>query len=178
MEKRDGFNVEARQMLTDLRDNLGLNSLKSLRLLNRYDIEGLSDEQFKRAVDTVFSEPNVDDVYIESFNPGDGWRIFAMEYLPGQYDQRADSAAQCIQLLTHGERPRVATARVVCLHGNINDKDFEAIKSYLVNPLDSRIASMDKPDTLNVTYENPGNVQRVERTRRFLEFNGVCHVPC
>ncbi|MDD3692928.1 MAG: phosphoribosylformylglycinamidine synthase [Oscillospiraceae bacterium] len=162
VEKRDGFNVEAKQILSDLRDNLGLNSLKSLRLLNRYDIEGLSDEQVKRVIDTVFSEPNVDDVYIERFNPGDGCRIFAMEYLPGQYDQRADSAAQCIQLLTHAERPRVATARVVCLHGNISDKDFEAVKSYLVNPLDSRIASMDKPETLNVIYETPGDVQRVD----------------
>ena len=114
VEKKEGFDVEARQLLSDLRDNLGLN-IKSLRLLNRYDVEGLTPEEFKRACDNVFSEPNVDNVYYETFHPGESWRIFAVEYLPGQYDQRADSAAQCIQLLTQGEQPKVASARVICL---------------------------------------------------------------
>ena len=103
VEKREGFDVEARAMLADLRDNLGLKEIRGLRLLNRYDIEGLSPEDFARVRGIVFSEPNVDDVYDETFALGEGWRVFAMEYLPGQYDQGADSAAQCVQLLTQGE---------------------------------------------------------------------------
>lgn len=161
VEKRDGFDVEAHHMLADLRDNLGLSAIHSLRLLNRYDVEGLSEEEFARACDTIFSEPNVDDVYDETFIPGDGWRMFAMEYLPGQYDQRADSAAQCVQLLTQGERPRVATARVVCLHGHITDEEFARVQAYLVNPVESRIASLSKPDTLDMTAAVPDDVSRV-----------------
>lgn len=162
IEKREGFNVEARQMLSDLRDNLGLHSLKSVRLLNRYDVEGLTTDEFKRACNTVFSEPNVDDVYYETFNPGDGWRMFAMEYLPGQYDQRADSAAQCVQLLTQGERPRVASAQVVCLQGHISDEAFAKVKSYLVNPVESRIASSVKPETLDMPIVQPDDVRRID----------------
>jgi phosphoribosylformylglycinamidine synthase len=161
VEKREGFNIEAKQILSDLRENLGLSSIKELRLLNRYDVEGLSSDEFKHACNTIFSEPNVDKVYYETFNPGDGWKMFAMEYLPGQYDQRADSSAQCIQLLTQGERPRVASARVICLHGNISHEELEKVKSYLVNPVESRIASAQKPDTLDVPFTQPENVQRV-----------------
>lgn len=160
IEKKEGFDVEARQLLSDLRDNLGLN-IKSLRLLNRYDVEGLTPEEFKRACDNVFSEPNVDNVYYETFHPGESWRIFAVEYLPGQYDQRADSAAQCIQLLTQGEQPKVASARVICLLGSISDGDFEKIKSYIVNPVESRIASMDKPETLDMPVVRPESVKTV-----------------
>ncbi|MDD3833799.1 MAG: AIR synthase-related protein, partial [Oscillospiraceae bacterium] len=161
VEKRRGFDVEATNMLLDLHDNLGLTSLKSVRLLNRYDVEGLSTDEFKLACDTVFSEPNVDDVYYEIFSPGEGWRMFTMEYLPGQYDQRADSAAQCVQLLTQGERPKVASARVVCLHGSINDEAFEKVKTYLVNPVESRIASPDKPNTLDMPVKKTDSVRRI-----------------
>ena len=162
VEKRDGFDIEARQMLTDLHDNLGMTSIESLRLLNRYDVEGLSPEEFARARATVFSEPNADRVYDETFNLGEGWRIFAMEYLPGQYDQRADSAAQCVQLLTQGERPRVASARVVCLSGRLTDEQFERVQQYLINPVESRIASLDKPETLDMAAAAPDNVKRVD----------------
>ena len=143
VEKRPGFDVEARHMLADLRDNLGLTGLTALRLLNRYDVEGLTAEEFARARGIVFSEPNADLVYDDSFQPGEGFRVFAMEYLPGQYDQRADSAAQCVQLLTQGERPRVATARVICLGGGLSDADFRRVQQYLVNPVESRVASLD-----------------------------------
>ena len=129
VEKREGFDVEARHMLADLRDNLGLTKLTGLRLLVRYDIEGLSAEEFIRARGVVFSEPNADDVYDEEFTVAEGWRVFAMEYLPGQYDQRADSAAQCVQLLTQGERPRVLTARVVCLEGALTDEEFARVQA-------------------------------------------------
>ena len=100
VEKREGFDVEARQMLADLRDNLGMTQLRALRILNRYDVEGLSASEFARARGVVFSEPNADVVYDETLPLEPGWQVFAMEYLPGQYDQRADSAAQCVQLLT------------------------------------------------------------------------------
>ena len=130
VEKREGFDVEARQMLADLRDNLGMTQLRALRILNRYDVEGLSASDFARARGVVFSEPNAD-----------------VEYLPGQYDQRADSAAQCVQLLTQGERPRVLTARVICLKGELSPADVERIQQYLVNPVESRLASLDKPET-------------------------------
>ena len=161
VEKREGFDVEARHMLADLRDNLGLTKLTGLRLLVRYDIEGLSAEEFIRARGVVFSEPNADDVYDEEFTVAEGWRVFAMEYLPGQYDQRADSAAQCVQLLTQGERPRVLTARVVCLDGALTDEEFARVQAYLVNPVESRIASLDKPETLDITADVPADVARV-----------------
>ena len=161
VEKREGFDVEARHMLADLRDNLGLTKLTGLRLLVRYDIEGLSAEEFIRARGVVFSEPNADDVYDEEFTVAEGWRVFAMEYLPGQYDQRADSAAQCVQLLTQGERPRVLTARVVCLEGALTDEEFARVQAYLVNPVESRVASLDKPETLDITADVPADVARV-----------------
>ena len=161
VEKRPGFDVEARHMLADLRDNLGLTGLTALRLLNRYDVEGLTAEEFARARGIVFSEPNADLVYDDSFQPGEGFRVFAMEYLPGQYDQRADSAAQCVQLLTQGERPRVLTARVVCLEGALTNEEFARVQAYLVNPVESRIASLDKPETLDITADVPADVARV-----------------
>ena len=102
VEKRPGFDIEAGHMLSDLRENLGLASLEALRLVNRYDISGISREEFLQARDTILSEPNVDRVFEETLPVDEGDRVFAMEYLPGQYDQRADSAAQCVQLLTQG----------------------------------------------------------------------------
>ncbi|HIS70173.1 MAG TPA: phosphoribosylformylglycinamidine synthase [Candidatus Gallacutalibacter stercoravium] len=161
VEKKPGFDIEAAHMLEDLQDNLGLRALTGLRLLNRYDVSGLTADQFSRARDTILSEPNVDTVYDESFTPGDGWRLFAMEYLPGQYDQRADSAAQCVQLLTQGEYPQVRTARVVALQGALSDEDFERVQHYLVNPVESRIASLDKPESLEMKADRPNDVARV-----------------
>ena len=162
VEKREGFDVEARAMLADLRDNLGLKEIRELRLLNRYDVEGLSPEDFMRVRGIVFSEPNVDDVYDETFVLSEGWRMFAMEYLPGQYDQRADSAAQCVQLLTQGEYPRVVTARVVCLYGRMSDAEFERVQHYLINPVESRLASLDKPEHVGMSAARPENVKRVD----------------
>ena len=112
VEKRKGFDVEAQGLLADLRRNLGLTGLTEVRILNRYDVSGLTPQQFASAARTVLSEPNMDDVYPEGFTLPEEYRAFAMEYLPGQYDQRADSAAQCVQLLTQGERPQVLSAKV------------------------------------------------------------------
>ena len=161
VEKRPGFDIEAGHMLEDLQNNLGLPVTK-VRLLNRYDVAGLSNEEFKQARDTILSEPNVDIVYDETFEVDEDFRVFAMEYLPGQYDQRADSAAQCVQLLTGGERPEVLTAKVVCVKGDITDEDFLKIQHYLVNPVESRIASLEKPKSLSMNADVPENVKTVE----------------
>ena len=169
VEKKPGFDIEAGHIMADLRENLGMTAIEDLRYLNRYDISGLSQEEFQQARGTILSEPNVDQVYDEEFPAPEGYRVFAMEYLPGQYDQRADSAAQCVQLLTHGERPQVLTARVVAVKGNITDEQFEKIQSYLVNPVESRIASLDKPESLDMQAEVPPDVARV---KGFIGWNG------
>lgn len=169
VEKKPGFDIEAGHIMADLRENLGMTAIEDLRYLNRYDISGLSQEEFQQARGTILSEPNVDQVYDEEFPAPEGYQVFAMEYLPGQYDQRADSAAQCVQLLTQGERPQVLTARVVAVKGNITDEQFEKIQSYLVNPVESRIASLDKPESLDMQAEVPPDVARV---KGFIGWNG------
>ena len=169
VEKKPGFDIEAGHIMADLRENLGMAAIEDLRYLNRYDISGLSQEEFQQARGTILSESNVDQVYDEEFPAPEGYRVFAMEYLPGQYDQRADSAAQCVQLLTQGERPQVLTARVVAVKGNITDEQFEKIQSYLVNPVESRIASLDKPESLDMQAEVPPDVARV---KGFIGWNG------
>ena len=169
VEKKPGFDIEAGHIMADLRENLGMTAIEDLRYLNRYDISGLSQEEFQQARGTILSEPNVDQVYDEEFPAPEGYRVFAMEYLPGQYDQRADSAAQCVQLLTQGERPQVLTARVVAVKGNITDEQFEKIQSYLVNPVESRIASLDKPESLDMQAEVPPDVAR---GKGFIGWNG------
>ena len=138
VEKKPGFNIEATQLRSDLKGNLGISGLQEVRILNRYDVSGLSEEQFAAAARTVLSEPPMDAVYGEDFRLPPEYRVFAMEYLPGQYDQRADSAAQCVQLLTQGERPAVLSAKVIGLKGDISDGEFEKVKHYLINPVESR----------------------------------------
>ncbi|MFR8230414.1 MAG: AIR synthase-related protein [Anaeromassilibacillus sp.] len=160
VEKKPGFDVEAQHMKADLVENLGM-PVEDLKLLNRYDISGLSREEFEAARGTIFSEPNVDTVYDEEYPLPEGYSIFAMEYLPGQYDQRADSAAQCVQLLTQGERPQVVTARVIALKGNLDQEKLEKIQNYLVNPVESRLASLDKPESLDMQADVPPDVARV-----------------
>ena len=161
VEKKPGFDVEAQHIRADLVENLGMKSVTDLKLLNRYDVSGLSAEEFARARDTIFSEPNVDNVYEETYEAPAGYRVFAMEYLPGQYDQRADSAAQCVQLLTQGERPQVLTARVVAVGGGVSDEELERIEKYMVNPVESRLASLEKPDSLEMKADVPADVARI-----------------
>ena len=160
VEKKKGFDVEAGNILADLQSNVGITALEDLRIINRYDAEGLSEEEFDRAVKQVFSEANQDNVFSEvSFD--DGWKYFATEYLPGQYDQRADSAAQCIQLLTAGERPAVASAKIIAVKGDITDGELGKIKSYIINPVESREASMDMPDSLDIKADRPDDIVRI-----------------
>lgn len=162
VEKKPGFDVEARQAKADLIENLGLKTIEDVRLVNRYDVAGLSQEEFAAARDTIFSEPNVDSVYEEEYPLPEGYTAFAMEYLPGQYDQRADSAAQCVQLLTQGERPQVLTAKLVAIKGKLADGELEKIENYMINPVESRLASLKKPETLTVKADVPPDVARVE----------------
>lgn len=158
VEKRKGFDVEAVNLLADLKQNLGIKNAEAVRIINRYDISGLDGESFEKAKNTILSETNADTVYDEKISIGDEFKVFAMEYLPGQYDQRADSAAQCVQLLTQGERPQVVTAKIIAVSGDISDADFEKIKSYLINPVESRLASFEKPESLDMKANVPDNV--------------------
>lgn len=160
-EKKKGNDIEAVHMLNDLKNNVGITGLEEVRIINRYDAEGLSEESFKAAVKGVFSEANLDDVYYEEMTFSPEWRVFATEYLPGQYDQRADSAAQCIQLLTVGERPTVTSAKVIAVKGDITDAEFDKIKAYVINPVESRLASMDKPETLDIKSDIPADIVRI-----------------
>ena len=168
VEKRPGFDVEARHMQADLVENLGMKELTGLRLLNRYDVAGLTQEEFDAAKGTIFSEPNADVLYEETC-PLDGFFVIATEYLPGQYDQRADSAAQCVQLLTQGERPQVRTARIIALQGALSDAQVERIAHYLINPVESRRASLEKPESLDLEAAVPPDVARVDGFTRWDE---------
>ncbi|NLK97368.1 MAG: phosphoribosylformylglycinamidine synthase [Epulopiscium sp.] len=159
VQKKSGFDVEAKHLYADLKENLLINALEDVRIVHRYDIEGIDEEAYNQARTTIFSEPPVDMVYDEELPVGDDERVFAVEYLPGQYDQRADSAAQCIQILTRKEKPVIRTAKVVCLKGNITDEQFDAIKNYCINTIDSREASLEKPKTLDMQLSIPEEVE-------------------
>ena len=161
VEKKPGFDVEAQHIRADLTSNLGIGAIEDLRLINRYDVSGLSAREFLAARNTVLSEPNADNVYDEVYPLPEGYAAFALEYLPGQYDQRADSAGQCVQLLTRGERPQVVTARMIAIKGNLTAEQLDQIKAYLVNPVESRLASLEKPETLTMAAEMPPDVARV-----------------
>ena len=160
VEKKKGENIEAMQLLADLKNNVGIKSLEDLRVVNRYDAEGLTPEQFDAAVGEILSERNLDNTFSELNFPND-WKYFATEYLPGQYDQRADSAAQCIQLLTAGERPLVSSAKIIAVKGEITQAEFEKIKGYVINPVESREASFDLPDSLEMAVETPADIERI-----------------
>ena len=167
VEKKEALANEARALLEDLREFLGIRSLTGIRLLNRYDLENISRGLFDYAVKTVLSEPQLDTV---SYDPPEGGTVFAVEYLPGQYDQRADSAAQCIQILSQGERPVVRTARVYVLEGMLTEDQSAAIKKYVINPVESREASLALPQTLQMEYDIPTTVRTIEG---FIAMNGA-----
>lgn len=161
VEKKQGFNTEALNLLNNFKENLQLEGLSNLRILNRYDVSHVSAEDFQKAVSEVFSEPNQDQIYLEQIDAS-GSKLFAVEFLPGQYDQRADSAAQCIQIVTGKEKPPVRYARVLILVGQLSEQDVEKIKDYYINPVDSREADLEKPSTLDEEYPEPSDVEQVE----------------
>ena len=163
VEKKPGVSPESAGLLADLRDFLGVKALEDVRILNRYDVDHIDREVFEQAKSVVFSEPQVDRIYDETFPAPEGaWTVLAVEALPGQFDQRADSAAQCIQLMAGAERPLVSYAKVYLLKGALAPEDLEKIGGYVINPVESRRASMDKPETLERTYAVPDHVQTVE----------------
>lgn len=161
VEKDPEFNAEARTLLHELKENLDLSSLNKVRIIQRYDLDGLSDEQFNQASNLILSEPQIaksSDNIVTSENE----TLFAVEYLPGQYDQRADSAAQCVQILTQDTKPIVATAKIIILSGDLSPEQIKAIKSYTINAVDSREASMDIPVTLKPNVTPPKDVEILE----------------
>ena len=161
VEKKAPFAVEAQGVLSDIRSSLGIHSASCVRILNRYDVEDISKEDFELAKGTIFSEPQVDDVYDElpSFAAED--RVFAVQFLPGQFDQRADSAVQCIQLATQHERPTVASAKVYVISG-VSDEELARIKAHLINPVESMEASLELPKTLHTPFDVPADVAVLE----------------
>ncbi len=160
VEKKTGLDHEAKSLMSDLCGLLGIEGLKDLRVLNRYDVENIENQLFDYAVNTVFSEPQLDNV--SRALDCEGATVFAVEYLPGQFDQRADSAAQCIQIISCGDRPTVKTAKVYMLYGDLSDEDVAVIKKYVINPVESREASLEMPNTLKMDYEIPESVATLD----------------
>ncbi|NLW10793.1 MAG: phosphoribosylformylglycinamidine synthase, partial [Clostridiaceae bacterium] len=159
--KRPGFDIEAQGIAADLRENLGLTGLESVRIFNRYDVSGISDDDFSKSIAQVFAEAPVDDVFVEEIDLSTEDAVIAVEALPGQYDQRADSAAQCIQIVTCGERPLCRTARIFAFQGDISEEQLEQIRKWLINPVESREASLIKPETLEDELEAPEDIENV-----------------
>lgn len=160
VEKKSGFDNEARKLRKEIQDFLGIKSLKKIRVINRYDAEGIDEKLFQQAIKTVFSEPQVDDTFWDLSIKADEY-VFAVEFLPGQFDQRASSAAECIQLISKGDRPEVRSAKVYIISGNLKGEEIETIKAHLINPVESREASLAEFDTLHVEYEIPKKVETV-----------------
>ena len=158
VEKKEGFDIEAQGLYHDLTETIKPKGLKSVRIINRYDVEGIDKETYKKAKYSVFAEPNVDIAYDEHIDLPEDCRYFAMAYLPGQYDQRADSAAQCVQIISKKDKPVVRSAKLIVLIGNISDEEFEGIKHYCINPVDSHEAELEKSQSLALELESPSEV--------------------
>ncbi len=160
-EKKPSFAVAAKELKSEIKSYLGIKTVTNVRVLIRYDIENISQETYEKAKVTVFSEPPVDDLYEESFDAGAA-RVFSVEYLPGQFDQRADSAVQCVRLLNEEEEPIIRSATTYVIEGEIDEEQFEAIKKHCINPVDSRETGMDKPQTLVQEFDEPEDVKIFE----------------
>lgn len=158
VEKKEPFAVKAKELHEELKNYLGIAGLEKVRVFIRYDVENISDETFEKACRTVFSEPPVDDLFYETIDFADGERVFGVEFLPGQFDQRADSAVQCVRFLKEDEEPIIKTAVIYAISGDVSDEEFAKIKSYCINPVDSRETDMVKPDTLVTVFDDPSDV--------------------
>ena len=159
VEKKPDFAVQAKDLKHEIHSYLGISEVIGVRVLIRYDVEHISDEVFEKACRTVFSEPPVDTLYRESFKTGPSDRVFSVEFLPGQFDQRADSAVQCVKFLKEDEEPIIKSATTYVIEGNITDEQFEAIKNHCINPVDSRETGMEKPETLETHFDEPEDVK-------------------
>ena len=162
VQKKPGFDVEAKGILEDLKENLQIKGLEKVVILNRYDVSGVDEESYNKAKTTVFSEPQVDDYFDESYTFDQNDKVFAVEYLPGQFDQRANSLEECLQIISGGERPTCKSAKVYILKGNLSDEELKTIKNYLINSVDAREASLEKPETLEDKLAEPEDVQVVD----------------
>ncbi|MEI3170595.1 MAG: phosphoribosylformylglycinamidine synthase [Lachnospiraceae bacterium] len=158
VEKKPAFAVQAKDLRHELRKYLGVSGLTGVRVLIRYDVENISDDVFEKACKTVFAEPPVDTLYKESFEMAENARAFSVEFLPGQFDQRADSAVQCVKFLNEEEEPVIRSATTYVIEGEVRDEEFEAIKHHCINPVDSREIGMEKPETLVAKFEEPADV--------------------
>ena len=159
VEKKPEYAVQAKDLYHELHGYLGIKDLKNVRVLIRYDVENITDETFEKACNGIFSEPPVDTLYKEEFPMAEGSRVFSVEFLPGQFDQRADSAVQCVQFIKEDEQPVIHTATTYVVEGNLTDEEFEAVKKHCINPVDSRETGMEKPDTLVTKFEEPEDVR-------------------
>ena len=162
VEKKPGFDGEAKSLERELRQLLGIDGITNLRIINRYDVEGIDEDLFESCVPTVFSEPQTDTASAQMPAAADGATVFAVEFLPGQFDQRADSAAECIQLISQGERPTVRSAKVYVLEGELGDADVAAVKHYVINPVEAREASLEARETLTAKIAEPEPVEVLE----------------
>ena len=169
VEKKAPFAVKAKELKEELKNYLGIDDVDNVRMFIRYDVENISDEVFAAACRTVFSEPPVDNLYEENIDIPEGSRVFSVEFLPGQFDQRADSAVQCVKFLNENEDPVIRTAVTYLISGQISDEEFSKIKSYCINPVDSRETGMVKPKTLITVYEEPDDVTNVDGFRDMEE---------
>ena len=180
VEKKQGFDVEARQLENELKTILGITGLTGLRIVNRYDVEDISQNLFDQAITTVFSEPQVDNASVDMPDFG-GSTVFAVEFLPGQFDQRADSASECIQLISQGERPIVRSAKIYALEGDLDNQAVEQIKQYVINPVEAREASLEPKNTLKVQVAKPAKVEVIagfdelddEGLQQFIDERGL-----
>ena len=177
VEKKAPFAVKAKELKTEIESYLGIHSVEAVREFIRYDVEHISEDIFESACTTVFSEPPVDILYHETIEIPENGRVFGVEYLPGQFDQRGDSALQCIQLLKEDENPVIKTAVIYMIQGNVTEDEFERIKNYCINPVDSRETDMTKPDTLITKFEEPEDVKILDGFCEMeeKEFNGLYH---
>jgi phosphoribosylformylglycinamidine synthase len=162
VEKKPNFAVQAKELKHEIGSYLGIENITAVRVLIRYDVENISDEVFERACKTVFAEPPVDDLYLETFETAENARVFSVEYLPGQFDQRADSAVQCVQFLDEKAQPLIRSATTYVLEGKITEEEFAAVKNHCINPVDSREIGMEKPETLVTVFDEPEDVKIFE----------------
>ena len=159
VEKKPSFAVKAKELKHEISSYLGIKTVTNVRELIRYDVENISDDVFEKACHTVFAEPPVDDLYLEKFEAADGAHVFSVEFLPGQFDQRADSAVQCVQFLDENAQPIIRSATTYVIEGDITEEEFEAIKNHCINPVDSRETGLQKPETLVADFKDPEDVK-------------------
>ena len=169
VEKKPAYAVQAKELKHEISSYLGIKSATNVRVLIRYDVENISDEVFEKACRTVFAEPPVDDLYLEKFEAAEGAKIFSVEYLPGQFDQRADSAVQCVQFLDGDAQPIIRSATTYVIEGNVTDEEFDAIKHHCINPVDSRETGLEKPETLVTVFPEPEDVKIFDEFKEMSE---------